>query len=280
MPDLTQSELTRLKQLSLEARKMILETATKGGCFVGSAFSAVDLILYLYEHILRGYPEDEDRDYFLLSKGHAIAALYSVLTLRGIIDRSWIKNHLSPLGNVYLHPNTNIRGIEALSGSLGHLPAISAGIALDIQNSSTNSRVFVLTGDGELNEGSVWETLLFASAKKLRNLTVIVDRNMLQANMPTEHLIPLEPLRDKFESFGLSVLSINGHDFNDMAYAFDLLPLDKERPNVIIAHTIRGKGLPSIENRIDRWFMKITPEESSELITEMQQYYAQEVFVS
>ncbi len=272
-------EIERLQNLALEARRMILMAASRGGCFVGSAFSAVDIILYLYEHFLKGTPEDNNRDYFFLSKGHAVAALYSVLTLKGLISKDWINNHLSPLSNIYWHPNTNIRGVETPSGSLGHLPALAAGVALDLKMSGSKARVIVLTGDGELNEGSVWEAFLFAQSQGLDNLTVVVDRNMLQANMPTETLIPLEPLKDKFEAFGFSVSQIQGHNFSEISETFSSLPMSDKRPNAIIACTVRGKGLPSIDNRLDRWFMRISQEEAENLIAELECYHRQGVGV-
>ncbi len=274
MSYLGKTERARLQDLSILARRMIIEAAQRGGCFVGSAFSAVDIILYLYEHVLRGLPDDHQRDYFLLSKGHAVQALYSVLCIKGIINGEWINRHLDPMSVYYWHPNNKVSGVEAISGSLGHLPSVAAGIALDIKLRGGNNRVYVMLGDGELNEGSVWEALLFANAMRLDNLIVIIDRNLIQANMPTESLIPLEPLKDKFEAFGLRVFQVNGHDFDDLHETFTEVDNNNDTPKAVIAYTIRGKGLPSIENRIDRWFMKVTNEEATDLFEELRHLYA------
>jgi transketolase len=129
--------------------------------------------------------------------------------------------------------------------------------------------VVVILGDGELNEGSIWEGLLVASAHKLSNLLIIVDRNYFQANVNTESLIPLEPLENKFESFGCSVQSVNGHDFEHLDEVFSSLKFDTDWPNVVITETLRGKGLPSIENRADRWFCDFTYDEIEQLIEEL-----------
>jgi len=274
VPYLSKTDRARLQELSISARRMILEAALRGGCFVGSAFSAVDIILYLYEHVLRGLPDDHKRDYFLLSKGHAVQALYSVLNLRGIINSEWIHKHLDPLSIYYWHPNNKVSGVEAISGSLGHLPSVAAGIALDIKLRKGSNRVYVMLGDGELNEGSVWEALLFANAQRLDNLTVIIDRNLIQANIPTESLIPLEPLKEKLEAFGFRVFQVNGHDFDGLSETFTEVDDTKDSPKAVIAYTIRGKGLPSIENRIDRWFMKPTAEQYDSLVEELRHLYA------
>ncbi|HXO76587.1 MAG TPA: thiamine pyrophosphate-dependent enzyme, partial [Puia sp.] len=169
--------------------------------------------------------------------------------------------------NIYWHPNRNIPGVEFHSGSLGHLPAVATGVALDCKLRGSDNRIVVITGDGELNEGSVWETILVANAYKLDNLTIVVDRNQFQANIRTEDLIPLEPLEDKFRAFGCNVQRIDGHNFLQLQAALGNHGGDKV--NVIIADTVRGKGLPSIEARADRWFCAFTPEEVTQLLQEL-----------
>jgi transketolase len=162
-----------------------------------------------------------------------------------------------------------VPGVEFHSGSLGHLLAVGVGIALDIKMSNGPSRVFVVVGDGELDEGSVWESLLVASAKKLDNLVIVVDRNEFQANVRTEDLVPLEPLEDKFEAFGASTCTIDGHDYGDLGTAFASIPREVGRPSVIVARTVRGKGLPSLERRADRWFVAFSPGEVEALLGEL-----------
>src|SRR5262249_46610968 len=157
--------------------------------------------------------------------------------------------------------NRAVAGVEFHSGSLGHLPAVALGVAMDIQMSGGSNRVFVIVGDGELNEGSVWEAALVAAARTLDNLVVIVDRNEFQANVRTEDLVPVERIEAKFAAFGWGTDRINGHDFDEMERCFARLPVKRGKPSVVVADTIRGKGLPSLERRADRWFVALTTDE-------------------
>ncbi|MFQ3573583.1 MAG: thiamine pyrophosphate-dependent enzyme [Thermodesulfovibrionales bacterium] len=259
--------LDDLKKMSLSAREQIIRLAQNGGCFLGSAFSCIDIIVYLYERFLR--LTDEDRDYFFLSKGHAVPALYSVLSLQGYIDINWIDHHLNPYSYYYYHPNISVNGVEFHSGSLGHLPSVALGVAIDQRLRGDKGRSVVLVGDGELNEGSVWETLLIAGSMRLSNYILIVDRNRLQANMQTESLIRLEPLAQRLMSFGFNVIEVDGHDFEELSSAFDDSSFSDEKPQAIIAHTVRGKGIPSFEKRLDRWFVRLTKDEVYDVINEL-----------
>ncbi len=258
--------------MALRVREHILRLSTDGGCFTGASLSCADLFVFLYKRFLRVRPDawqDPERDYLLLSKGHDVPALYGTLVELGWMPAERLKNHLKTDDFVYWHPNRNVPGVEFHSGSLGHLPAVGLGIALDIRLRGTSNRVVVVTGDGELDEGSVWEAILVASAYRLDNLIFVVDRNHFQANAPTEELIPLEPLESKFEAFGCSVVRIDGHDFDQMEAAFGRLPFEVGKPSVIIAETVRGKGVPSIEARADRWFCNFTAEEVEALLREL-----------
>jgi transketolase len=212
---------------------------------------------------------DENRDYLLLSKGHDVPALYGTLAELGFIERERLRNHLTINDSIYWHPNRAVAGVEFHSGSLGHLLSVAIGIALDIKMRSGKNRVFVILGDGELNEGSIWEGLLVAKAKKLDNLVLIVDRNAFQANIRTEELTPLEPLEQKFEAFGCVVKRIDGHNFAEMEAAFGVFPFAADSPSLIVADTVRGKGLPSIEARADRWFVNFTHDEVAMLLEEL-----------
>jgi transketolase len=171
--------------------------------------------------------------------------------------------------DIYWHPNKKIPGIEFHSGSLGHLLSVSMGVAYDCILKRQNNKVVVIMGDGELNEGSNWEAILVASALKLNNLLVIIDRNQFQANIRTEQLIPLEPLERKFEAFDWDVITCNGHDFLSLEEAVSTIYMSSQRPSVIIADTIRGKGLPSIENKADRWFCNFSDAEIKKLLNEL-----------
>ena len=264
--------LTELQKQALKVREHIVRMSTDGGCFIGASLSCADLFVFLYNEFLNTNPDnlkDPNRDYLLLSKGHDVPALYGVFAELGWIEKDRLKNHLKNNDSIYWHPNRNIPGIEFYSGSLGHLPSVAVGIAMDIKIRGGKNKVVVVTGDGELNEGSVWESVLIAQAYKLDNLIFLVDRNQFQANIRTEDLLPLEPLQDKFKAFGCAVRRINGHNFEELETAFSSFPIETGKPNVIIADTIRCKGLPSIAERADRWFCNFTHEEVDQLLKEL-----------
>jgi len=261
-----------LEELALRVREHIIRMSTDGGCFIGASLSCADLLVYLYSDVLRLSPratDDPDRDYLFLSKGHDVPALYGTLAELGFIPRERLANHLRVNDSIYWHPNRSVPGIEFHSGSLGHLLSVAIGVALDIRIRGGTNRVFVIVGDGELNEGTIWEGCLVASAMKLDNLTMIVDRNGFQANIRTEELIPLEPLEPKFEAFGWTVRRIPGHDFDQLESGLATLPYAAGSPSVLVADTVRGKGLPSIEQRADRWFVNFTHDEVAMLLREL-----------
>jgi transketolase len=269
---MTERRNADLEGLALRVREHVVRMAAGGGCFIGASLSCADLLVYLYARVLRVSPgrlRDPERDYLLLSKGHDVPALYGTLAERGFFPADRLGRHLDTSDSIYWHPNRNVPGIEFHSGSLGHLLSVGVGIAMDAKMSGGKSRVFVVLGDGELDEGSVWESLLVASAKRLDNLVLVIDRNEFQANVRTEELIPLEPLAAKLESFGASVTTIDGHDFDEMENAFASLPHEILRPTAIIARTVRGKGLASLERRADRWFVALTDAEVSALLAEL-----------
>ena len=258
--------------MALRVRGHIIRMSTDGGCFTGASLSAVDLIVYLYANFLNLHKDnldDPERDYFFLSKGHDVPALYGTFVELGLIEKERLGNHLSVNDHIYWHPNTQVPGIEFHSGSLGHLPSVAIGVALDIKIRRGNNKVVCVMGDGELNEGTCWEAVLVANAYQLDNLLFVIDRNHFQANMPTEELIPLEPLHDKFSAFGAAVVRIDGHDFDALRKAFTAYPFIEGKLNVMIADTVRGKGLPSIERRADRWFCNFSGDEVEQLLQEL-----------
>ncbi len=267
---MTEHEHQELEQIALRVREHIIRMSTDGGCFIGASLSCADLLVHLYRRVLRLTPrttDDPDRDYLFLSKGHDVPALYGTLAELGFFDPGRLRNHLSTQDSIYWHPNRALPGVEFHSGSLGHLLSVAIGVALDIRIREGRNRVFVLAGDGELDEGSMWEGLQVASALNLNHLTLIIDRNGFQANVRTEELVPLEPLDDKFTSFGWDCTRIDGHAFPAMERAFGQIATGK--PSVIIADTVRGKGLPSIENRADRWFVNFSHDEVEMLLREL-----------
>lgn len=268
----TDTTFKYLEDIALKVRSHVIKMATNGGCFIGASLSAVDLLVYLYADYMNLHHanlNDPNRDYLLLSKGHDVPALYGTFAELGLLDSSRLANHLSVDDHIYWHPNTKIDGVEFHSGSLGHLPSVAIGIAIDLKIKGGSNKVVCVLGDGELNEGTCWEAALVANAYQLDNLIFLIDRNQFQANMATEDLIPLEPLKDKFEAFGAAVKRIDGHDFKQIDEAFSALPFEKGKLQVIIADTIRGKGLPSIERRADRWFCNFSTEEVEQLLQEL-----------
>ncbi|MCX6169056.1 MAG: thiamine pyrophosphate-dependent enzyme [Ignavibacteriales bacterium] len=265
-------KLLELKQTSLKVREHIIRLSGNGGCFIGASLSCADLIVYLYKEFLNISKEnlkDPNRDYFFLSKGHDVPALYGTYVELGWLSEERLKNHLKTNDFIYWHPNRNIPGIEFHSGSLGHNLSVAMGVALDCKLRKQKNKVVVVVGDGELNEGSMWEALLVASAYKLDNLMIVVDRNQFQANIQTEDLIPLKPLAKKFEAFGCKAKKVNGHNFEKIDEIFKEFPFEKGKVSVVIAETIRGKGLPSIEKRADRWFVNFKEEEIEQLLKEL-----------
>jgi transketolase len=258
--------------LALKVREHVIRMTRGGGCFLGASLSCADLLVHLYTRVLRIAPHsvnEPERDYLMLSKGHDVPALYATLAELGFMSPGRLAHHLDPDDVLYWHPNREVSGVEFHSGSLGHLLSVGAGIATDARLRGGPNRVFVVLGDGECDEGSVWEAALVAAAHKLDNLVAIIDRNGFQANVATEELIPLEPIAPKWEAFGWRALRVNGHDYDQLDRAFAELPLAPGKPTVIIADTVRNKGLPSLEGKPDRWFVKLTPPEVEQLIAEL-----------
>lgn len=274
-----QIETKKLKELTHNVRRHIIKMSTGGGAFTGAALSCADFIPYLYTHFLnvnKSNLKDPERDYFFLSKGHVVPVLYGLFAETGILEPERLNNHLKANDDIYWHPNVNVPGIEFHSGSLGHGLPVAAGVAKEIKLSGGSNKVVVVTGDGELNEGSNWEALLVAISHKLDNLIVVVDRNHFQANFGTEELIPIEPLDKKFETFGAVVTTVDGHDFEKLHYAFSNLDLNSGKVNVVLCDTVRGKGLPSHEAKANRWFVNFNAEQLEEALAEFEENYQKE----
>jgi transketolase len=235
---MNKKKIENLQSLSTKVREHIINMSADGGCFIGASLSCADLIVYLYSEFLNISPSnltDPERDYLFLSKGHDVPALYGTLAEFGFIERNRLQNHLSTDDNIYWHPNRTIPGVEFHSGSLGHLPSVAIGVAMDCKMKKQTNRVVVIVGDGEMNEGTFWEALLVANAYKLDNLIILIDRNHFQANIRTEDLIPLESLEKKMEAFNCNVNRINGHDFEEINAAFTGIKSGTGKINVIIA---------------------------------------------
>lgn len=272
MNTLTEEKIKNLEALAFKVRQHCISLATNGGCFLGASLSCTDILVYLYKEYLNVSKENltsPSRDYFFLSKGHDVPALYGLFAELGFIEQSRLRNHLKTNDTIYWHPNQSVDGVEFHSGSLGHLLSVAAGVAYSSKLDGLNNKICVLLGDGELDEGSIWESALTSAALKLDNLIAIVDRNFFQANFRTEKLIPLEPIEEKFRAFGWNAVRVDGHDFNQLNDAFTSLKVGQGKPNVIICNTMRGKGLPSIEEKANRWFCNFTADEIEELQQEL-----------
>jgi transketolase len=246
-------DLAELREKALSIRRKIIKIihATKSP-HIGSCLSIVEILVVLYFRFLKispGNPHNQQRDRFILSKGHACPALYAVLAERGFFPFRELSKFAVPNGLFEQHPNMDIeRGIEISSGSLGHGLSIGAGMALAGKIMNIPYRTVVLLSDGELNEGSVWEAIMFSAHHRLNNLIAIVDANRMQALGFTRDILDLEPLDEKFRAFNWHVQLVNGHEFKDILKALN--NLEKDKPNALICYTIKGKGVPFMENNI------------------------------
>lgn len=246
-------DMTRyLTNKSFEIRKTMLEMCIAAGKgHVTSSLSCIDILVALYYgNILRvdpSNPEWEKRDRFILSKGQASPALYTILADMGFYDKEELKKFSKKDGKFAVHLQKDVPGVEITAGSLGQGYGVAAGIALAAKMNRELFHVFALLGDGECYEGSIWETAMFASHNKLNNLVTIIDRNFLCVTDFTENLLALEPLEKKWESFGFYVKRINGHSFEEILGAIDpSRSRVSERPMVIIADTVKGRGVESL----------------------------------
>lgn len=221
---------------------------------LGSAFSMAELLAVLYSSILRVDPDHPDwpeRDRFILSKGHACAALYVVLAERGFFPREWLDEFYQDGGRLAGHAtHTGVPGVEFSTGSLGHGLPVSCGMALAAKQDGNSYRVFTLLSDGECDEGSNWEAVLFAPHHKLDNLTVIIDYNKIQSLGTVKEVLDLEPFAEKWRAFGWSVSEIDGHNLEEIRKALTDLPKKPGKPTCVIAHTVKGKGVSFMEEKL------------------------------
>lgn len=244
--------------LQHEANKIRLSAMTmthhSGVGHTGGDLSSADILATLYLggvlNVNPAQPAWPQRDRFIMSKGHCAGAFYSTLAARGFFPREWLGRFMDPLSPLNGHPDRNkLPGVEANTGPLGHGLPIATGAALAARMRGETWRVFVLTGDGELQEGSNWEAAMTANHYELDNLTVIVDRNRIQQGDFTERTIRMDPLAAKWRAFGFAVLEVDGHNHASLLDVFSRLPLEKGRPSCILANTIKGKGVSFAENQ-------------------------------
>lgn len=246
-------------------RRRNLTILTRAGLgHTGGDLSSADILSTLYFAVLRidpTHPHAPDRDRFILSKGHCAGSLYTTLAEAGFFPTEELDTFMQPLSRFNGHPDCKkVPGVETNTGPLGHGLPVAVGVALAAKLSSASWRTFVLTGDGELQEGSNWEASMAAAHYKLDNLTLIVDRNGLQQGDATERTMHLEPLVDKFRAFGWSVREVDGHDHAALLDIFQRIPFEPDKPNCVIAHTHKGQGVSFIRDRVE-WHHRIPTQE-------------------
>lgn len=266
---LTDKEIIHLTNLSRETRRQILKMIVKANAsHIAPSYSIVELLVYLYEKILRinpKKPNDQNRDKFILSKGWAVSGLYSILAHKGFFDKKLLDSYcVNGSKMIAMTTINNIPGIEATTGSIGHGLPIGAGMAMAMKLNEINRRVYVILGDGECDEGSIWETALIASHHKLNNLIVMIDYNKWQSFGRTNEVLNLEPLKSKWRAFNWQTTEINGHNFKEIDSAIKKCHLSKDKPSIIIAHTVKGKGLSIIEDNNDYHYR--TPREKELIV--------------
>lgn len=246
--------------------KMIM--AGKAG-HIGGDMSVMETLVSLYFHVMNIRPENQDdpsRDMFVMSKGHCVEALYAVLAAKGFFPIEQVIREYSRFGSPFIgHPNNKLPGIEMNSGSLGHGLPVAVGMALAQKMDGVGARTYVVMGDGELAEGSVWEGAMAASQYKLDNLVAVVDRNRLQISGPTEEVMHQDSIKERFEAFGWSVLSADGNNVDALNQAFEQAKSACDKPTLVIANTVKGCGSPVMENKAS-WHHHVPTQEEYEQI--------------
>ena len=267
-----------LPELAAMAKKLrrhiITMTATAGSGHPGGSLSAADIVTALYFKIMRYDPRNprwEDRDRFILSKGHAAPVLYAALAESGYFPVEELNTLRKPGSRLQGHADRNLTpGVEMSSGSLGQGLSFATGTALATRLDRRDCRVYVLLSDGECEEGQTWEAALSAVQFKLDNLTAVVDRNRQQLDGWTRDIMDLEPLAEKWRAFGWHTIETDGHNFKQILAAFEKAKTVKGKPTVIIAHTIKGKGVSFMENNLDFHGKAPTAEEAERALKELE----------
>ncbi len=240
---------------------------------VGSSLSVVELLMVLYRDILhvdKDFLDWPDRDRFILSKGHACAALYAVLAERGFFPEAWLEHYCEDGAQLAGHiTHVTVPGVEVSTGSLGHGLSIGCGMALAAKRDDRSYRVFVLLSDGECEEGSTWEAILFASHHRLDNIVAIVDYNKIQSLGTTKDVLDLEPLGAKWRAFGWVTREIDGHNCDEIAPILEQVPFQPGKPSCIIAHTIKGKGISFMENQVAWHYKSPNDEQLAQALKEL-----------
>lgn len=260
IPPETLRQLTQKSILYRRAVLQIIYTAKAG--HTGGSLSCVDLLNVLYNHTLKITPQNfdqVDRNHYVHSKGHSVEALYAVLADQGFFPVESLKTMEKYTSAFIGHPTRSVPGIEQNTGALGHGLSLAVGMALAAQKDGRSNRVFTILGDGELTEGSIWEASASAAHYHLDNLVAIVDRNTLQISGRTEKVMGMEPLEAKFSAFGYAVRQVEGNNLAALVALFDSLPFEPGKPNLVLAHTVKGKGISYMEDNVS-WHHRVPTE--------------------
>jgi transketolase len=278
--DLTEPTRAAVPASSLAAmahtlrRHIVRLCADSPGAHLGGSMSCVEILTVLFfDGVLRvdpRQPKKEGRDYLLFSKGHASAALYSALAERGFFPVEELLTYKRSGSRLAGHPLKGVPGVELATGSLGHGLAVGNGLALAGKHDRCDYRVFVVLGDGECQEGSVWEAAMAAAHYQLDNLVAVVDRNGVQEDGPTEVIMRLEPLAEKWRAFGWEVREVDGHDLGELSAALHAVPFHRDRPSLVLAKTVKGKGVSFAEGDHRYHYCKLSPEDRARAMAELE----------
>jgi transketolase len=258
--------MKELKKLAYRLRQDVVDMIVNGkGGHIGGDMSVMDVLVTLYfkeMNITKENFSTKNHDHFIMSKGHSVESLYAVLAEKGFFSRETVLKEFSQFGSKFIgHPNNKLPGIEMNSGALGHGLPVAVGMAIAERMNKSSNRVYVVMGDGELAEGSVWEGAMAGANYRLDNLCAVLDRNRLQISGSTEDVMALDDLHRKWESFGWHVIDVSdGNDIEKLAAAFDEARMVKGKPTVLIANTVKGKGSPVMENKAS-WHHHVPNEE-------------------
>ena len=266
MEKLNKDEITTLEKMAVQNRKNVLRLMRAGRMgHIGGALSAIDIMTALYFKIMRVDPQNPDwpqRDRFVLSAGHKCLALYATLAEKGFFSHTILDTYGALCSKLGGHPDMyKVPGVETNTGALGHGLSIAGGMAMGLKMDGLDAKVYVVMGDGELAEGSNWEAAAAASHHKLDNLLVFVDRNHLQISGPTVDVMSYEPLDKRWQAFGWSVREIDGHNMKQIVENATDIPFKKGKPSVIIADTVKSKGLSFLENKVEYHYWKASDED-------------------
>jgi len=258
--------------VSRQMRRIILDQAKRANVgHIGSALSIVDILTALYRDVLNvSHPSDPERDRFILSKGHAVLALYAALSLRGWLNAAELETYCGDGSLLGVHPEHQLRGVDFSTGSLGHGLSLGAGAALAARLQGSPRRSFVLVSDAECNEGSLWEAVMFAAHHRLANLITIIDLNGQQALGYTDDVLRLSPMAERWRAFGWDVHEVDGHDVPALSQTIAGLDTTTGPPHVLIAHTVFGKGVSYMERQIKWHYLPMSETEYTQALAELE----------